>query len=262
MQWSEVRLRNREWLLKWEPMRIPGTPDPATDREAFAVRCSARERERQLGAGYGFGIFVDGKFAGEINLNSVHRGPFQNAYIGYWIDEAHAGHGLHARGVVRRVAVRASRSSASTACRSRSSRATRASRRVVEKLDIREEGTALRYLEINGVWEDHVRYAMTVEEWEKRRDELTRRVDVGGAQLFDEIFGLQRGETLAEPRLVCVDHTCGASSRLTASSCESIVAIVGERLLHLDHELARRHRQRVRRSSCAVSASASSSTHS
>ena len=37
-----------------------------------------------------------------------------------------------------------------------------ASRRVVEKLDIREEGIALRYLEINGVWEDHVRYAMTI----------------------------------------------------------------------------------------------------
>ena len=48
----------------------------------------------------------------------------------------------------------------------------KASRRVVEKLDIREEGTALRYLEINGVWEDHVRYAMTVEEWDERRDEL------------------------------------------------------------------------------------------
>ena len=30
---------------------------------------------------------------------------------------------------------------------------------------IREEGTAVRYLEINGVWEDHVRYAITAEEW-------------------------------------------------------------------------------------------------
>jgi ribosomal-protein-alanine N-acetyltransferase len=48
----------------------------------------------------------------------------------------------------------------------------KASRRVVEKLDIREEGIALRYLEINGVWEDHVRYAMTTEEWDERRDEL------------------------------------------------------------------------------------------
>jgi len=47
-----------------------------------------------------------------------------------------------------------------------------ASRRVVEKLELRNEGTAVRYLEINGVWEDHVRYAITSEEWEERRDEL------------------------------------------------------------------------------------------
>jgi ribosomal-protein-alanine N-acetyltransferase len=47
------------------------------------------------------------------------------------------------------------------------------SRRVMEKLELREEGTALRYLEINGVWEDHVRYALTSEEWEARRAELT-----------------------------------------------------------------------------------------
>jgi len=42
----------------------------------------------------------------------------------------------------------------------------------MEKLDIRNEGTALRFLEINGVWEDHVRYAITIEEWEERREEL------------------------------------------------------------------------------------------
>ena len=48
----------------------------------------------------------------------------------------------------------------------------KASRRVVEKLNIREEGVAERYLEINGKWEDHVRYAITSEEWQERRDEL------------------------------------------------------------------------------------------
>ena len=42
----------------------------------------------------------------------------------------------------------------------------------MEKLDIREEGVAQRYLEINGVWEDHVRYGITIEEWQARRDEL------------------------------------------------------------------------------------------
>jgi len=49
-----------------------------------------------------------------------------------------------------------------------------ASRRVVEKLEIRDEGIAVRYLEINGVWEDHVRYALTSEEWDERGPQLVR----------------------------------------------------------------------------------------
>ncbi len=47
------------------------------------------------------------------------------------------------------------------------------SRRVMEKLGIREEGLAERFLEINGVWEDHVRYGFTIEEWQQRRDLLS-----------------------------------------------------------------------------------------
>jgi [ribosomal protein S5]-alanine N-acetyltransferase len=170
--WSEVRIRNEAWLLPWEQARVPGMPDPTRDRESFTVRCSARDRERQLGAGYGFGIFVDNAFAGEINLNSVQRGSFQNAYVGYWIDEARAGQGYmpESVAVVTRFAfddLRLHRLQIAIIPRNRSSR------RVMEKLRYREEGVALRYLEINGVWEDHVRYAITVEEWEERRAELT-----------------------------------------------------------------------------------------
>ncbi|MGH9009869.1 MAG: GNAT family N-acetyltransferase, partial [Acidimicrobiia bacterium] len=50
-----------------------------------------------------------------------------------------------------------------------------ASLRVVEKLGLREEGTAKDYLQIRGVWEDHVRYGITVTEWVTRRPELTER---------------------------------------------------------------------------------------
>ena len=93
-KWQEVRRRNIDWLTKWEPARLPGSPDVVEDAQAFSVRCSARQRERQIGSGYGFGIFVDGVFGGEINLNSIQRGPFQSAYVGYWIDEAMAGQGV------------------------------------------------------------------------------------------------------------------------------------------------------------------------
>lgn len=171
--WQEVRTRNADWLLKWEPQRVPGAPDPVTSRDAFAMRCGARHRERQLGTGFAYGIFVAGEFAGEINLSIVQRGPFQSSYVGYWIDERHAGQGYMPEAVV---------------CLCRSSfedlglhrvqisiiPRNHASRRVVEKLEIRDEGTAVRYLEIAGTWEDHIRYAMTSEEWDERGEALVK----------------------------------------------------------------------------------------
>ena len=171
--WREVRLRNVDWLTKWEPQRVPGQPDTTRDRDAFLVRCSARERERQLGTGYGFGIFVDSVFAGEINLNAVQRGPFQSTYVGYWIDEKQAGHGYVPEAVVALAKfvfedLLLHRMQIAIIPRNT------ASRRVVEKLKLREEGIAERSLEINGTWEDHVRYALTREEWDERRVELLR----------------------------------------------------------------------------------------
>jgi ribosomal-protein-alanine N-acetyltransferase len=48
----------------------------------------------------------------------------------------------------------------------------KASRRVAEKLGMHEEGTSERFLQIRGVWEDHVRYAMTLEDWKHRKQEI------------------------------------------------------------------------------------------
>jgi ribosomal-protein-alanine N-acetyltransferase len=170
-QWREVRTRCRDWLEKWEPRPAPHHPNPIADRRAFVARCGARDRERELGSGYGFGIFVGERFAGEINLNSIQRGPFQNCYVGYWMDEALAGNGYvpEAVAAVLRFAFEdlgLHRVQISIIPRNA------ASRRVVEKLAIRDEGVATRYLQINGVWEDHVRYAITLEEWAQRREEL------------------------------------------------------------------------------------------
>jgi len=169
--WRDVRRRNVDWLTKWEPSRAPGSPDVVEDRDAFAARCNARQRERQLGAGYGFGIFVDGELAGEVNLSSVQRGPFQSGSIGYWVDEARAGQGYVPEAVV--VLIRYAFDELALhrieiAIVPRNS----ASRRVTEKLGLREEGISKGYLEINGRWEDHVRFGITFDEWILRRDEL------------------------------------------------------------------------------------------
>ena len=173
-EWNKVRLDNINWLTKWEPTRPSGMPDVINDRNAFGARCNARDRERHLGSGYGFGVFVKGKFCGEINLSSIQRGPFQSCYVGYWIDEGHAGNGYtpEALAVVLKYAFEdLDLHRVQVAIIPRNS----SSRRVVEKLSLREEGIAERYLEINGKWEDHIRYAFTSEEWDHRKEEITER---------------------------------------------------------------------------------------
>ncbi len=170
-EWSEVRRRNDQWLTPWEPRRPPSQLDPTINRDAFVARCAARERDSSAGSAYGFGVFVDQRLTGEVNLNNVVRGAMQSATIGYWIDQARAGEGLTPESVVviagfafeqldlHRIEICIVPRNAN-------------SRRVMEKLRLREEGVAQRYLEINGVWEDHVRYGFTIEEWTDRRREL------------------------------------------------------------------------------------------
>jgi [ribosomal protein S5]-alanine N-acetyltransferase len=168
--WYEVRTRCKDWLLKWEPRSAHST-HLADDQRSFVSRCAIRERERQMGTGFGFGIFFENRFVGEITLSSIQRGPLQSAFVGYWIDEAVAGKGLMPEAVVvllqyafeslhlHRIEVNIIPRNAP-------------SRRVVEKLGVRFEGIAERYLEIDGAWEDHARYAITSEEWGDRAPEL------------------------------------------------------------------------------------------
>jgi len=170
-QWSEVRQRNEAWLVPWEPLRAPSTLDPTRDRDAFTSRCNARDRDRQSGIAFGLGLFIDGDFAGEVNLNGILRGAQQSGTVGYWIDRAKAGRRYVAEGVVVLAAfafeqLHLHRLEICIVPRNTNSR------RVMDVLAIREEGVAERFLEINGTWEDHVRYGFTAEEWLARRDEL------------------------------------------------------------------------------------------
>ena len=173
--WREVRLRCREWLERWEPRPEGESIDPALEREAFRARCGAWDRQRHFDAAYGFGLFLlDGRFAGEVSLGSVQRGPFQMGYVGYWIDEALAGQGYVPEGVVLMMrysfeVLQLHRLEAAIVPRNV------ASRRVAEKVGLRDEGIAVRFLQIQGGYEDHVRYAITAEEWQERGHELVAR---------------------------------------------------------------------------------------
>lgn len=172
--WSEVRTHNEQWLVPWEPQRPLPQFDPSLNRQAFATRCAARERDAASGVSFGFGMFVDDRFCGEVNINHVLRGAIQSGTIGYWVDQRMAGRSLVAEAVVvvcefafEQLGLH--RLEVCIVPRNTNSR------RVMEKLAFREEGVAARLLEINGTWEDHVRYGFTVEEWRVRSGELVDR---------------------------------------------------------------------------------------
>ena len=157
----------------WEPSRSPTSPTRRPTSRHSRSRCLQRDRDRATGTAYQFGLFVDQRIAGEVNLNNVIRGAMQSCTIGYWIDQVHAGHGYTVEGVALVMQFAFEQLGLHRVEICIVPRNTR-SRRIMEKLEIRNEGIALRYLEINGTWEDHVRYAMTSEEWQARRAEIVK----------------------------------------------------------------------------------------
>ena len=173
-QWAEVRAFNTDWLLSWEPTRDTRFPEPSTDFSAFENRCDAWQMESEYGRGQQLGIFIgeEGeKFIGEVNVSSIQRGVLQSCSVGYWVDQREAGKGYVPESVVvvfRHAfdELRLHRVQIAIVPRNQPSL------RVVEKLELRQEGLAERYLEINGTWEDHNIYALTLEEYEERRGQL------------------------------------------------------------------------------------------
>ena len=184
-QWNEVRERCRVWLSQWEPRPPSGAPDPSRDPQAFSNRCRMRERERSLGTAFDFGLWHEGWFCGEINMSHVARGAFQSAHVGYWVDERLAGRGLVAEGLMAVFEFAFSQVGLHRVQISIMPRNS-ASLRVVDKLGLRWEGTAQGYIQIAGVWEDHERFGLTLEEWRARSEEMAARLRaarLGGAPM-------------------------------------------------------------------------------
>jgi ribosomal-protein-alanine N-acetyltransferase len=156
---------NAAHLRPWSVAPPPGE-DPAS---LSSVSRAVLQHRREWKRGQTF-VFVmalredERRVIGRIALGGVMRGAFQNAHLGYWVDQQHQGRGLATE------AVRATTTFAFSAEQLHRVQAAvmprnGASLRVLEKAGYRREGFAERYLYIAGRWEDHVLYAITAEEW-------------------------------------------------------------------------------------------------
>jgi ribosomal-protein-alanine N-acetyltransferase len=162
-----LRRANRDHTAPWDPHR---------DESFYTVAGQHLELEldqRAWAAGTAFAFAVlamdDGdRIIGRVALANVVRGPWQNATLGYWIDRNAGGRG-HASRAVRLALAYAFDHIGLHRVQPAIIPRNAASRRVAEKVGFRREGRALRYLKINGVWEDHDIYALTAEDWERMR---------------------------------------------------------------------------------------------
>jgi ribosomal-protein-alanine N-acetyltransferase len=154
----ELHLRNREY---W---RASG---PRRDDDWFTVARQRMELEAQAvdqaeGRSLHFGVHLGAELVGRLSLSGIVRGPFRNAYLGYAIDQRHAGSGIGTAAVAQAVAI--AWEEGLHRVQAAVSPANAASKRVLEKVGFRHEGLALRYLLLDGVWSDQELCAITVED--------------------------------------------------------------------------------------------------
>lgn len=160
--WREIRVRNATWLRPWEPSN-PETPLTRSSIGPYVSMVRTMRREARQGMALPWVVTFGDEFAGQLTVGSITWGSSRTGTVGYWIDEAFAGHGIiptalamatdHCFRVVGLHRLEASIRPENAA-----------SRRVVEKLGFREEGIRVRQLHINGQWRDHISYAITAEE--------------------------------------------------------------------------------------------------
>jgi ribosomal-protein-alanine N-acetyltransferase len=160
--WSEVRLRNEQWLSPWEATSSLRWVD-RNSVAAWPPLLAALRKAARAGTMLPFIVTYGSRLAGQMNVSNVVHGALRGCSVGYWIDSAVAGRGITPTALalvidhcftgvgLHRVQVDIRPENA-------------ASLRVVEKLGLRREGYFERFLDIDGAWRDHIAFAITVEE--------------------------------------------------------------------------------------------------
>ncbi|HZT17866.1 MAG TPA: GNAT family protein [Dongiaceae bacterium] len=160
--WVAVRGASRAFLEPWEP----SWPDDALTIAAYRRRLRQMAAEWRNDQGYGLFLFstASDELVGGVNLSNVRRGVAQTASLGYWMSAAQANKGMMGEALsalLPHAFDRLGLHRIEAACLPHN----KASRALLAKLGFREEGYAVKYLKINGIWQDHVLYALLSDDY-------------------------------------------------------------------------------------------------
>ena len=145
----DAYLRNRSHLSPFEPVR----PASFWTLEGQRARLESMVQQQAEGTQLPCAMVRDGRILGCATLNTIVRGPFRSASVGYWIDVDEVGKGLASAAVA-------------TLCRIADEEldlhrleasvlpTNLASQRVLAKNGFEQFGFAHDYLHIDGKWQD------------------------------------------------------------------------------------------------------------
>jgi ribosomal-protein-alanine N-acetyltransferase len=159
-EFIRVRTLSADFYSRWFPL------ESGTVADVFEAELKRAETRASTGTSFRFvGVRATGALTVFVNLTDIVRGVFQNAYAS-WSVAADAQRQGYASEAVAALLDFAFRDDGAALHRVQANimPANDTSIRLAERLGFRREGLALRYLQIAGMWEDHVMYAMTREE--------------------------------------------------------------------------------------------------
>ncbi len=155
--WAALRADSREFLVPWEPM----WPSDPLSKVNFRARLRRYSKDAKEDLGQAFFIFnrETSDLIGGITVGNIRRGVAQTGTLGYWTGQRYTRQGYMYEALcgllpvlfndfgLRRVEAACLPSNIPSS-------------RLLEKVGFFNEGLAREYLCINGVWHDHLLYAI------------------------------------------------------------------------------------------------------
>lgn len=163
-----LRQSSRAHLQPWDP--IPPSGLDLYSSEAFDRELETHNTDREQRW-----LVIEratGSIVGRIALTNIERGVFQNGRLGYWCGAAFQGQGLMTEALTLAVehSFRPTEQGGlglHRVCANIMPTNTR-SRALLQRVGFVQEGYSENYLQIQGKWEDHERWAMTVERFSSK----------------------------------------------------------------------------------------------
>lgn len=164
---AEFEKVNRDF---WQPY-ISSCEEMTTERfwrqrlQGFALEFATGRSIRLL-------LFLKGrseKVIGIVNFTQICREPFHACYLGYKIDRDFEGQGLMHEALAQAIGYLFDEENMHRIMANYMP-ANQRSAQLLERLKFQREGFAMKYLLINGAWEDHVLTALTNRNWQFNPD--------------------------------------------------------------------------------------------